>query len=583
MIATDVVRKSLTIILSGFLLTFAGCAGSSSVNGFLKSDDDVRKSNSLYGNYLAGRFAGSMRDAKNAAAYYERALDRDPRNTVIMERAFLLMVADGQVSEASDLAQKIVENDNGNRLARLVLGLEAFKQGRYATVRTQLGQSRDGPITELVRKLIIAWSFAAEENVPAAITLLSEAKADSNLASFYIANSAFINDFAGNSQAAAADYLEAMRVTDGRSLRIVQAYGAFLRNEGRQEDARQVYDDYLQLSPDHVIIKAELDKLEKGVQTDRLFKSPESGVANAIYGPASYLAQERAPDLPIIYLQLALNVYPDFAIARTLLADLFEFNRRWEDAVDAYAQIPSDSVLYRNAQVQIAMNLDRLEQADEAISILQQIVRRDETDMEALVALADMLRSRDRFEEAVDVYDLAIANVDPISDEHWSLFYARGVALERSDRWTDAERDFLKSLSLSPNQPLTLNYLGYSWVDKNVNGEEAMQLIKKAVQLSPDDGYIVDSLGWGYYKRGNYEQAVEKLERAVELQPDDPVINEHLGDAYWQVGRVLEARFQWRHALSLEPLEENVPEIEQKLQYGLEAPRQIDASLSNAE
>ncbi len=589
-IIADTTKKILAIVLSGFLLTFASCGGSGGMNSFLTPDNEVRKSNSLYGNYLAGRFAGSIRDTKNAAAFYERALERDPNNTVIMERAFLLMVADGQITDSVDLAQKIMKKDDGNRLARLVLGLEAFRQGKYDSVRSQLSQSQSNPIIELVRKLIISWSYAAVDNIPAAVQMMDEAKAgsrevkaDSRLASFYVANRAFINDFAENTDAAAADYLEAMRMTDGHSFRVVQAYGEFLRGAGRQADARQVYEDYLQLSPEHVIIKAELEQLETGEAADQLFDSPKAGVANAIYGPASYLAQDRARDLSIIYLQLALHIDPDFAIAHILLADLFKFNRRWEDAVQAYAQIPSSSVFYRNAQVQIAMNLDRLERSDEAVSILRQIVRRDEDDLEGLVALANMLRTHDRFEEAAEVYDRAVDIIGSISDEHWSLFYARGVALERSKRWTEAERDFLKSLSLSPNQPITLNYLGYSWVDQNINMDEAMRLIKKAVQLSPDDGYIVDSLGWAYYKRGDYERAVGKLERAVELQPDDPVINEHLGDAYWKVGRNIEARFQWRHALSLEPLEENVPAIEQKLQHGVGLPSQTDASLSSAE
>lgn len=368
-------------------------------------------------------------------------------------------------------------------------------------------------------------------------------------------------------------------MTDGRSLSVVQAYGAFLRRAGRTSDARQVYEDYLELSPDHVIMAAALEDVNEGAAPEPPPASPEAGVAKALYGAASYLAQERAPDLPIVYLQLALHFSPDFAVARTLLADLFEFSRRWDDAIRAYAKVPSDSVLHRQAQIRIAVNLDRLDRTDEAVARLRRLIRQDEDDLDALIALADMLRVRDRFEEAVEVYDRAVAAAEPVGDEHWSLFYARGVALERSERWPEAERDFLKSLSLSPDQPLTLNYLGYSWLDQDMNISEAMRLIEKAVDLRPDDGYIVDSLGWGYYKRGDYQRAVAELERAVELQPDDPVINEHLGDAYWQVGRYLEARFQWRHALSLDPLEETVPIIENKLRYGPEDLDPTDAAL----
>ena len=120
-----------------------------------------------------------------------------------------------------------------------------------------------------------------------------------------------------------------------------------------------------------------------------------------------------------------------------------------------------------------------------------------------------------------------------------------------------------------PDQPLVLNYLGYSWVDQGVHLDEGMDMIRRAVEQRPDDGYIVDSLGWAYFRTGNYDEAVKNLERAVELKPDDPTINDHLGDAYWRVGRTLEAHFQWSHAKDLKPEPEDLPKIEAKLKDGL--------------
>ena len=114
-----------------------------------------------------------------------------------------------------------------------------------------------------------------------------------------------------------------------------------------------------------------------------------------------------------------------------------------------------------------------------------------------------------------------------------------------------------------------LNYLGYSWIDQGANLDEGMRMIRRAVEQRPDDGYIVDSLGWAYYRIHNYEEAVKQLERAVELKPDDPTINDHLGDVYWKTGRVLEARVQWSHARDLKPDPEDLVKINQKLASGL--------------
>jgi len=187
-----------------------------------------------------------------------------------------------------------------------------------------------------------------------------------------------------------------------------------------------------------------------------------------------------------------------------------------------------------------------------------------------LMALGNALRGTKRFKEAADRYNQAIEMLGRTNSSHWNYYYARGVAYERTGQWKKAEADLRKSLELNPDQPLVLNYLGYSWVDRNENLEEAMKLIRKAVRLKPNDGYFVDSLGWAYYRQNNFAQAVRYLERATELRPEDPVINDHLGDAYWRVGRKLEARYQWKQSLDLKPEEKDIPKIKQKLISGLE-------------
>jgi Flp pilus assembly protein TadD len=162
-----------------------------------------------------------------------------------------------------------------------------------------------------------------------------------------------------------------------------------------------------------------------------------------------------------------------------------------------------------------------------------------------------------------------VGRIGELERRHWSLLYARGIALERSKKWNRAEADFLRALEFEPEQPYVLNYLGYSWVEKGINLKKALAMIRKAVELRPNDGYIVDSLGWGLYQLGKMDEAVRELERAVELRAEDPIINDHLGDAYWQVGRRQEARFQWSRALSLDPDPELIGVIQAKLKKGM--------------
>ena len=219
--------------------------------------------------------------------------------------------------------------------------------------------------------------------------------------------------------------------------------------------------------------------------------------------------------------------------------------------------------------IQMASDLDALDKSDEAQKHLTTLIGEHPDDLEAIMALGNVQRGRKKFAECADTYSKGIATIKQPAKNNWVIYYFRGICYERSKQWPKAEADLKKALELYPEQPQVLNYLGYSWIDQGINLDQGMEMIKRAVAQRPDDGYIVDSLGWAYFRLGNYEEAVKKLERAVELKPEDPTINDHLGDAYWRIGRTLEAHFQWAHARDLKPDPEDLPKIEAKLANGL--------------
>lgn len=254
------------------------------------------------------------------------------------------------------------------------------------------------------------------------------------------------------------------------------------------------------------------------------------------------------------------------------MGDLLEADKRLKDANRIYGAIAKDSPFHWTGRLRAAANLAELQETDGAIAILEDMARERTDQHEPLVQIADILRQRERFAESAAAMERAVARLPTIERRHWAIFYGRGIAYERSKQWPKAEADFLKALELEPNQPLVLNYLGYSWVEQGKNLDQARRMIEKAVELRPADGYIVDSLGWVLYRLGDMNGAVTKLERAIELRPDDPVINDHLGDAYWRVGRKTEARFQWKRALSFKPEPDLIAEIDVKLKNGLTAP-----------
>jgi tetratricopeptide (TPR) repeat protein len=284
------------------------------------------------------------------------------------------------------------------------------------------------------------------------------------------------------------------------------------------------------------------------------------------------LTDEQSIDVSLIYTQLALWLKPDFPVCQTLLGEIYEDTKRYEKAVAAYEKIDSRSPLRSSAEIQIAGNLDSLGKTDEALARIGALIAREPDNYDALVAKGNIERLHEKWTEAAASYTRALSRVVEPQASHWTVFYFRGIAYERAGEWAKAEPDFRMALKLQPDQASVLNYLGYSLIEKRMNLKEAMDMVRKAVDLKPNDGYIVDSLGWAHYQLGEYEEAVKHLERAVELKPEDPVINDHLGDAYWRVGRTLEAKFQWKHAKDNKPEPKDLEKIEKKLSEGLKDP-----------
>ena len=186
-----------------------------------------------------------------------------------------------------------------------------------------------------------------------------------------------------------------------------------------------------------------------------------------------------------------------------------------------------------------------------------------------MIDAGHIYRQKEDYESALILYNKVVKKLGgTVPEEYWYLLYARGMANEREGHWDDAVADLTAALEYRPNHPFILNYLGYGWADKGDKLDKSLEIIKKAASLQPRDGYIIDSLGWVYYRMGDYESAVNYLEKAVEYLPYDSTINDHLGDAYWQYGRKLEAKFQWERAFNY--AEETETTLKEKIQAKLD-------------
>jgi Flp pilus assembly protein TadD len=530
----------------------------------------AKPSTSLSGNYLAGRQARRQFDTAAAADYMAASLAADNDNQILLRRTLVVFLADGRVDEAADLAQRRIAASPKAAMARLTLAVAALKANDEASAIAHLEMVSGKGFVSLVQPLLLAWSKAGSGDFAGGLATLEGMQTRGGFDVFRYFHSGLMQDLAGSPAAAAESLAAAMKAGAGNSLRANLAYaGALGRSQG-SDAAVKWLQDYVARVGHHPVTSAALADIADGRGLPVLVRDARDGAAETFHGAASVLPRGRSGETRKILIRLALYLRPDAEAARMMLGEIMEAEEGFEHAIEVYQGISEDSPYRWEARIRVADNLNELGRVDETLELLRTMAEERKSDVSALTTAAGILRAQERYSEAAVEYDRAVARIDKIEDRHWTLLYARGIALERSKKWGRAEADFLRALELKPNQPLVLNYLGYSWIEQGLNLDRAQKMIEDAVEQRPNDGYIVDSLGWVFYRLGKYPDAVKQLERAVELRPEDPVINDHLGDAFWRVGRKLEARFQWRHALALGVEEDLIAGNRNKIASGLD-------------
>jgi len=526
----------------------------------------------LFGQYLAGRHAQQSRDFTVAANRYEKAIALDPDSPELISRTFLMEVCVGHFERARALAQKELKLDPGDAVAELVLVVDRLKAGDTAGALKHAAALPTDGVHRFIGPFALAWTRKAAGDLAGADSALQGLDKFNGFEPLKAFQLGLLYDYAGKPDKAQQYFDKALEANEQLNWRLTDAIANFDERHGRAAEAKALYERFIQQNTSGDLAMS-VTALRTPGPPQPTIRSPADGLAEAMFDLASVLNQAETIDLSLLYDRFALTIRPQFPLAQLLLADILSAQNKPDQSLAVLAEIPAGSPYSWSARLRGAVNLDTLERTDEAIAQLKTMAAENSRLIGAEVELGDIFRAKKRFSEAVVAYDEAIRRgaADGLP-ERWALFYDRGVALERSGEWSRAEADLLHALELKPEQPMVLNYLGYSWIDRGENLEKGLKMIEKAVELRPEDGYIVDSLGWAHYRMGDYPAAVQYLEKATELVPEDPTINDHLGDAYWQTGRLVEARYQWRRALQFGPQENEVKPIEAKLERGLDHP-----------
>lgn len=522
------------------------------------------------GNYLAGRTAATLRDMDAAATFLRSALRASPKDAELLDRTFRIVLASGDFDQAVTLAERVLPVDPNNRIARLTLATRAIKNRQYSQARTILAPSLEGPMADLMATLVTAWAWQGSGDTARAVKATEILSGNDFALLFRDLHAGLIYENASNFAEAEKRLADAYKIDQSQYI-VIDSYARTLVRAGKKDEALAVYRELAEKSPRNPRLASTIETLEKTGKLPPSVQSAKDGVTEALLTFSLMASRGETAEIGLIYLNLALALSPQHELGLISLADLQETMAQHDQAIETYRRIPTTSVYYQDVALRIAVNLAQSDRMKEAQQQLRDLVAKDRDDIDAIVTLGGLLHREKNYKEAAEVYSQAVdATAEPKKSD-WSLFFSRGVSYDQAKDWRKAEKDLQTAIDLDPEQAVALNYLGYSWVDRGTNIEKGMELIKKAVDLRPNDGDIVDSLGWAYYRQSKYPEATTELERAVELKPHSWEINDHLGDVYWKTGRKLEAKFQWLHALSLEIEDEKRGPIEKKIKDGLEA------------
>lgn len=545
--------RSLLLVLC--LLSSCAAGGAKGDGG--TQTDAQSSTGRAYGAFLEGKFADSKFDLARAAEAYRAAAAADPTNRELHERAFITSLMAGD-PEVASLAAGAEPNDQVAMLFRIN---EAARAGRWKQAIAEIRALPDQGVMPILAPLLRAWAEQGAGQTKAALAVLAPYLSGPEARGIDVMHTAMIADLAGENAIAAKNYAIAAQAITGPSLSLARALASWQARQGEVAKANATLKALAVHNGDIAMI---LPDLERHV-AERVVANPTDGMAEAYLAVGASLRQQNVTDLSILMLRFALELRPDFTPARLLLADIFDTEGRAEAALAALPPAASNDPLAGLIDLRRASLLDDAGRKTEALSLLDRLAARYPTRPEPLAMKGDLLRGDAEWNAAIDAYSGAIARVGQPGPNEWALYYDRGIAYDQVHEWPRAEADFETALRLQPNQPYVLNYLGYSWAVRGQNLAKARKMIAEAVKLRPDDGAIMDSMGYVMLREGDTASALHWLLKAVGSEPDDPTINGHLGDAYWAAGNRLAAHYQWGLALSMHPNAKEAAELRSKL------------------
>ena len=524
------------------------------------------------GSYIAGQFAEKEGDFKNASYYYIDLISRGDSEREIITRSVIYAALAGNFEIATAISRKIDDLQLNYPVANLVIFAEAIKKREKSEILRAFERHKKN-FPEIFKIVTEFWILIIDNKKDEAFRLINSISINNEAQLQIINYNQLLAYVYFNEYEQAKTLYENMEFSnflfDSES---ALALVKFFQKNKESEVSESIISKARSASNNAYYIQAFKNKLSNGGVSDAIRITPYKQIAEVFFR-WSQSSQRGAENIinKSFYLSLANFADPTSSFLKFNLATILNDSGNYELSREILDNFSNDDVFFMDSIVENSFAIEQLDSNESALEYIQQFIIDGYANARLLKTYGSLQRSMSLFKEAIKSYTRAIevAKRETYTEAIWPILFLRGISFERSKNWALAESDFISALELSPDQPQVLNYMGYSLLERKEKLDQALKMIILAAEKSPDSYHIIDSLGWAYYKKGDFGKALLYLEKAMEIESTDPIVNDHLGDVLWMLGRKREAKFQWKKSLSFNPESVDQKNTEDKLKFGL--------------
>jgi len=487
------------------------------------------------------------------------------------------LINNSKLNEAFKFAKRLEKNNINSFESDLIIAIHHFKNAKYDDANNYFSKllydHKKSPLEKLIAETLYFWSKVELSNFEDSKTSFSNI--DDRFKNIKKIQLTFLNCYYEKKN---TDFIynELINETNVDFSRYNYFYINYLYKNKNFNKAKIVLEKSLNQSPRNLLLnqtKLDIINKRKNIVTNQFdCKNIKDIYAELFYLIANAFSTQSLYDLSNYYLSFAKYLNPNFPSFEILLAENFYMDDKVKKALLSYKKIKDYGEIYDwHASKQTAIILiNKKNNLKKGIDIMSHSFKKlSNPNVYQIYDYANFLKNNEEFKDSIKLYTEVLNSIDKRHQLYPKATDGRGIANERLGNWKIAEKDFLQSLEVSPDQAYVINYLAYSWIEKGINIEKSLKMLKKANELKPNDGYITDSLGWALYKLKKFSEAKKYLQLAVKLMPSDPIVNDHYADALWMLNQNLQARYHWEYVLNLKETDEKLRlKINDKLLFG---------------